>query len=276
VRFYNDVTAAVDPNRFIIALISLLILSSASARSDTAMRSSDAGIAKAVDYCSDQLPGPSIHYHLRSATIVSMNDDRTVLCFDGTLDNDLDRSPFELLQERGFLVIRSLGGYMHVAMPLSNILRAKDITVIIRDFCFSACANAFFVATQRTYVLKNAVVAWHGNLSTCEQPKIRYALERVEMPCFSYDHTGHFYRSRGIDPLPTLMPMTRYAESRFRIVLDSAFSKRSVFWMWHPKNHGNHFKGRVIYESYPESQADVDSVIRRFGLHVRVVHDPAD
>lgn len=222
-------------NRLVVALVILSIFASSSARSDSAIQSRAAGIAAAVEYCSHQLPGPSPWYHYRATTIATMNDDRTVLCFDGPIAETLDTSLFERLQERGFLVVRSLGGYMHPAMTISNILSARNITVIIRDFCFSACANALFVATQTTYVLRNAVVAWHGNLSTCAEPGIRAALARVEMPCMPHDHTGHFYRSRSIDDRYTIVPMTNYTESRFRIMLDSAFNKRAVLWMWHPK-----------------------------------------
>ncbi len=45
-------------------------------------------------------------------------------------------------------------------MELSDILREKNATVVIRDYCLSACANYVFVATDRTYVLKNSIVAW--------------------------------------------------------------------------------------------------------------------
>ena len=33
--------------------------------------------------------------------------------------------------------------------------------------------------------------------------------------------------------------------------------------MWNPKNHGNYFKGRIVYEGYPRSQAEVDAIARR-------------
>jgi hypothetical protein len=33
-------------------------------------------------------------------------------------------------------------------------LLEKDATVVIRDYCLSACANYIFVATRRTHILK--------------------------------------------------------------------------------------------------------------------------
>jgi len=39
--------------------------------------------------------------------------------------------------------------------------------------------------------------------------------------------------------------------------------RSQLFWMWNPKNHGDYFRGRIVYEGYPRSQAEVDAIIRR-------------
>jgi hypothetical protein len=44
--------------------------------------------------------------------------------------------------------------------------------------------------------------------------------------------------------------------------------------MWNPKNYGDDLKNRIIHESYPNSQNEVDEIVNRFRLGIQVIYDP--
>jgi hypothetical protein len=233
-------------------------------------------ISQAVDFCADKVVSPNNRYAFITTNVSTINDERTVLCFDGVITEDVDLSVFYQLQEQGLVVIRSVGGSTFRAMTIAEILLQKDVSVVVRDLCLSACANAIFVASNRTYVLESAVIAWHGGPSDCQDPTIKAALSRLQRPCTFSDPARKFFEKRGIGSRHTVMPQTTYTKNRFKIILESAPDRRSVLWMWHPKNQKGYFKNTITYESYPESQEAVDAIIRKFRLYIRVVYDPID
>src|SRR5438093_283872 len=100
---------------FILAGVVLWI----SLLSEPASSSGDNALSSAVDYC------------LRHPSSVELSEDHKILCFDGHMGLDTSGALFESLEQHGILVIRSSGGYAHVAMNLSNILREKEAIVVV-------------------------------------------------------------------------------------------------------------------------------------------------
>ena len=221
-------------------------------------------ISSAVDYCSD--PTTAVDEERTSR----LSEDHTILCFDGRISAHLDLWPLRQLENNGFFVIRSIGGDIFMAMKIADALWEKNATVIIR------VANAILIASKRSYVLADTIIAWHGGLADCEDPEVAAALARLHRSCTVVDWAGTFFAKRGIDRRYTIKPPTHYTRKMFDIVLQAAPNKRAVFWMWHPKSHGDHFKDRIVYESYPDSQESVDAIVRRFRLYIRVVYDPEE
>lgn len=200
-------------------------------------------IATAVKLC-DYTPTP-------------LNADGYVLCFRGKIDESYDRETIRGLRPNGVFVVTSTGGLPIPAMEIAEILREKNATVVVRDYCLSACANVLLVATERTYVLRDALVAWHG---------------LTDVPT-----REAFYQRRGLDGRFGATPQTLFTKKIVGAITQAIANKRSVFWMWHPTNHGAYFKDRIVYEAYPESQEEVDQLIRRQDLgRVRVIYDPPD
>lgn len=265
-RFHSTLTS-------IYAAAAIAIVTTTPTHSATQDPSAESMIARAVNHCADRMVQPDYFYAYR-APAMRLSKDRTILCFDGVIADDLDLSLFQQIQDQGVLVVRSIGGYESKARAIADLLRAKAITVVIRDLCLSACANNILIASHNTYVLKNAVVAWHGGAADCRDPETFALAKRFQSYC-SVDHVD-FFKSRQLSERHTIAPPTHYTRSRFVIVLRSAPNKRSVFWMWHPTNHRDYFKGRIVYESYPESQEAVDRILRPFWLYIRVVYDPPD
>src|SRR5206468_11439672 len=85
------------------------------------------GISSAVNYCRNY------------SHTIKLSEDRTVLCFDGSITADRDVSAFNDLKRDGLFIIRSNGGLAPIAVILSNILREKNVTVVVYDYCLSAC-----------------------------------------------------------------------------------------------------------------------------------------
>jgi len=49
------------------------------------------------------------------------------------------------------------------SLPLLVVRLRQQLTLEVRDYCFSSCANYVFTAAARKIIRPNAVVAWHGN-----------------------------------------------------------------------------------------------------------------
>jgi hypothetical protein len=92
---------------------------------------------------------------------MNLSPDKQVLCFTGAISENMDVSLANDLKDDGLFVVRSLGGYPGPAVALSDIIRDRHATVVVYDYCFSACAGFLLVASYHTYVLKGTLVAWH-------------------------------------------------------------------------------------------------------------------
>ena len=221
---------------------------------------------------------------------VSLSKDRTILCFDGEI-RDQDPKIFHELKQDGFFVMRSPGGFADSSMMLADILHEKNATVIVYDYCLSSCANYFLIAASRTYVRRDTIVAWHGGIPRYDCSRVdldemrrRYrhqfnldedaAAKRVDQFCNEAGLAEAFFKRRGIDDRHTYAPQTVYTQKMVRMATSQRPAKQSVFWMWHPKNQGDYFKSRVIYESYPMSQEHVEEILRRLRLSMHVYYDP--
>jgi len=235
-----------------------------------AARCADGAIRSALEYCA------------KFEQTIHLSDDDKILCFDGQIKRDLKMQPFQELKENGFFVIRSPGGYSTVAVEMSDILLAKNATVIIHDYCLSACANYVLVATNRTYVVKDSIVAWHGGPSGVYCTRWFTGDEKtvnaLEDYCNHVEVLSRFFAKRGISAAFAHWPQTAYTRNRFRLYLAGTGDRRSIFWMWNPRNYGDYFKDRLTFESYPASQYEVNEILSRFGLeHVmRVLYDPPE
>jgi hypothetical protein len=207
---------------------------------------------------------------------VSLSPDKSILCYDGAVPFLMDLTPFHTLSDGGIFVVRSPGGNAVSSAKAANLLRDKQATVVIYDYCFSACANNFFVATHRTLVADNAIVAWHGGARPChtgatDDPSY-WQIPEVKDFCENYSFLQDFFATRGLDSDFTQRPQTRHTSATVEHALSTASDPESVFWMWHPANHRNFFRG-VTYYRYPAHQAEVTSRLRALGLATEVIYD---
>jgi hypothetical protein len=233
----------------------------------------------AVEYCLGRVKRP-----------LTLDLDQRVLCFDGLLAPEVDISPANRLRPNGLFVIRSPGGDISVATALADILREKNATVVVYDYCFSACASYLLLASRAAFVLRNTLVAWHYTADPrwCpalvttkdEGPK---RLEKSPCPDAPPDVrmsdknrrrlNFEFYVGRAIDPSfddpPESFTIRKILTEMFR----ETGKYPEVMWTWHPRYYASMLRTRIVYEAYPESQAEVDVMVARSHAS-RVIYDP--
>lgn len=234
---------------------------------------------RAVEYCRGGVTRP-----------IALSDDRRILCFDGWIILDQDISQVEGLEENGLFVVRSYGGSVAAAIALANLLRDRHATVVVYDYCVSACASYLLIASAQAYVMKDSLVAWHHwvsgvpdcpslEISRDEGPKRLQKSPCAKVPPeqqrFDRVKAAHdrFYAERTIDRRFEYPP-----ESFFiRKILKSMFEGKGVYpdvaWMWNPRYYKNTLTTRIVYEAYPENQTEVDELVAKFHFR-RVIYDP--
>jgi hypothetical protein len=253
---------------------------------DSAHSQEDA--ASAVSYCrhrtqSSQLGNLSSGWSSGAARI-ELSEDRKTLCFDGRIHRNQEMIAFDNLRLKGTFVMRSPGGYAGAAIEMANILRDKNAVVVLYDYCFSACANYILVASSQTYVTKNTIVAWHGGVSPfdCQHLDSGGNFDRHDLlvwreVCKVWQLQRDFLRTRGTDEAIAHAPQSHYTRKMLKLSAQlSGYRNPNAFWMWNPRYYGNRFKTQIIYESYPDSQDEVDDILRQHfsGSYVRVIYDP--
>lgn len=92
------------------------------------------------------------------------------LNYVGQLDEKANQALFALYDtlkvKPGTLAIRSRGGDVVHGMDLGEWVHARKLNVKVTEFCLSSCANYVFTAGARKIVTSNAVIGFHGGVSS--------------------------------------------------------------------------------------------------------------
>lgn len=233
----------------------------------------------AAEYCRGTLPRP-----------MALSTDRRILCFDGWIDEGMDLSSVRDLAEHGIFVVRSFGGDARTVIAISDLLRDRHATVAIYDYCLSACASYFFIASDQTYVLRDSLVAWRSAVSglddctSLQAPREKGPRKIQSVPCpnISFESLAkhkailsaakHFYSERAVDPLSEPPPDSLHIRRTLANLYSETGASPNVAWTLNPRRDTT-FKTKVHYEAYPESQEEVDAMVARLHLG-RVIYDP--
>lgn len=236
---------------------------------------------RAVEYCRGSVSRP-----------MALSPDRRILCFDGGVEEDLNVSPAWGLEENGLFVVRSEGGHPSSTTALSRIVRDRHATVVVHDYCYSACAMLFLIASHQSYVLKGALVLWHyPQYRDPARALCTYLIEPDDDkpkklqrgPCgltaafkgsmnLSYEVAG-FLSERVIARSFDLPPDSLHVRRMLRNLYGDTGVFRDIPWTLHPRYYPVLFKTKIFYEAYPQSQEEVDGMAARLGL-ARVIYDP--
>jgi ATP-dependent protease ClpP protease subunit len=61
------------------------------------------------------------------------------------------------------LHITSPGGDEIAGLAMGNWVWDKQLDVVVKNYCLSACANYVFVAGQKKILKRDSIIGWHGN-----------------------------------------------------------------------------------------------------------------
>lgn len=226
---------------------------------------------------------------------LTLSADKRILCFGTIVPAQLDVSRANELTSDGLFVVRSVGGDIASAIALAQIIRDRHATVVAYDYCLSACASIFLIASFQTYVVKGTLVAWH--LSDGGDATHPYCTNVVPQksgpprlqrgPCVEPKSAGdgaayrlfdpvlrQFLQERMLDPSydgpPDSFYIRRVLVNRFR----EKGTYRDIAWTLNPRYYPRLFKAKIDYEAYPESQEELDQIVANLRLGVRVIYDP--
>lgn len=235
---------------------------------------------RAVEYCRGNVSRP-----------IALSADRHVLCIDGAIAKDTDISLARSLKEGGLAVVRGSGGNDATIIALSDLIDARRATVVVHDYCLSACAAFFLIASQQTFVVKDTLVAWRfperddAGRPPCislRPPPGGGPKKWRSVPCRDDSSEARadratqqrFFRERAVSPFFEAPPDSLHV----RRIIASWFAEtggyRNVAWTIHPRFYPSLFKTKIIVESYPQDQDEVDEMVSRLHLGAKVIHDP--
>jgi hypothetical protein len=105
-----------------------------------------------------------------------------------------------------------------------------------------------------------------------------YTFAEKEKRCAAMIPNSDFFTRRAIDrktPVKQFVysPQSAHTRKMVRIAYDGAVRNRDVSWMWNPRYYKNYFQTKITYESYPESQSEVDDIATKFHLS-NIIYDP--
>jgi hypothetical protein len=233
----------------------------------------------AVEFCRETTKRP-----------MALDLDHRVLCFDGDILTDMDLSLAGDLRSEGVFVVRSGGGEAVTAMELANLIHDRHATVVVYDYCLSACASFLLVASNEAFVMRDTLVAWHdsGRAFLCpslrvakdggpkrlqkllcsDAPEYRGASERADRMI------DEFYSARVVDPLFEHPPESYQIRKILRTMFEGTGRYPDVIWTWNPRYYASTLKTKITYEAYPDSQNEVDALVSKFGFQIRALYDP--
>jgi hypothetical protein len=235
--------------------------------------------ARAVEHCRGRVKRP-----------MALDLDKRVLCFDGEILPEQNFALANGLAQGGLFVVRSFGGYAPPAAKLAEALRERDATIVVYDYCLSACASYLLFASTKAFVLRDTLVAWHHSTGEHLCPSIEQAkgggrkrLTKIVCPdAPPAFQSGYKYYAELDDRFFGMRVFTQPFENPPQSlfvgrILKQRFGERGLYppnllWTWNPRYYARAIKARVIYEAYPQSQDEVDAMASRLG--VRVIYDP--
>jgi hypothetical protein len=197
------------------------------------------------------------------------------------------------MEAGGLFVVRSPGGDIGVAGTLANLLRDRRATVVVYDYCFSACASYLLMATAKAFVVRDTLVAWHYTDDPIWCPSLVAAkdggpkrLEKAPCPDAPVEHQDDdrnrrnwnrwFYSERAIDSEFDDPPESFTIRRILRSMYEGTGRYPDVLWTWNPRHYAGMLHVKIVYEQYPSSQEEVDEMASKvpYLSYFRVIYDP--
>jgi hypothetical protein len=83
-----------------------------------------------------------------------------------------------------------------------------------------------------------------------------------------------FYRTRNLSREFFDPPESRFIRRALMNLFRSTGQYPVRQWTWNPRYYAGAIKTKIFYQHYPDSQDEVDEMVSRLGMPVRVIYDP--
>ncbi|GLH79333.1 hypothetical protein SSBR45G_42420 [Bradyrhizobium sp. SSBR45G] len=222
---------------------------------------------------------------------MALSPDKHIMCFDASMLPGLDVSLTKSLESGGLFVVRSAGGREDKALELADLIRERHATVVVYDYCISACAEFIITAPDHTFVLKHSLVLWHNPRSSdpadpycaflktpsgggprmLRRGPCREGSDPVE---HSSSRLTRFLMERAIDPSSVAPPDSLYVRKRVTSLYGQTGVDSDILWTLNPRYFPRLYKASIAFEDYPQSQEEVDAIAARLGIKTKIIYDP--
>ncbi|MGL3209671.1 hypothetical protein [Bradyrhizobium sp. BR 1433] len=115
--------------------------------------------SEALAFC-QEIKTSSRIFQQERASPLTLRSDRKVLCINDWIFSEQEILVADSLEQGGYAVIHGFGGEVSPTIALAEILKSRQAIVIVRDYCFAACANYLLFASAEAFVPRDAIVAW--------------------------------------------------------------------------------------------------------------------
>ena len=83
-----------------------------------------------------------------------------------------------------------------------------------------------------------------------------------------------FYSGRTVDSLFDDPPESFTMRKMLRSMFEGTGRYPDVLSTWNPRYYASALKTKIVYEAYPNSQAEIDAMAAKLRLRNRVLYDP--
>jgi len=96
-------------------------------------------------------------------------DVSTISFRGGDIDSSSLKSFTELVDHRtDTLILTSRGGDVDAAIGMGREIHGRGISVVVRGYCVSSCANYLFLSGRRRIIEPNSFVGFHGTVTSMD------------------------------------------------------------------------------------------------------------
>lgn len=104
--------------------------------------------------------------------------DANTISLKGDIDSNSLKSFTELVDYRTTtLILTSRGGDVDAAIGIGKEMHDRGMSVVVRGYCVSSCANYLFLAGRRRIIEPNSFVGFHGTVTSMNIDKIIISLK---------------------------------------------------------------------------------------------------
>lgn len=112
-----------------------------------------------------------------------------------TYKGDIDDKLLETLQQNDVteLIITSRGGYLSSQQKITRHIDNHEITLTVKDYCYSACANLYVMSNTKRQIMKDSELGFHSPMLMMSENRSEY-IKQVTRKKYTFDDMRMTYQ----------------------------------------------------------------------------------